>query len=123
MVSEINSRIVYTTIKADQTYALKGKGKLNVFATIGIDGIYNIWKRTFMRMVEKLRPVLEPDESKAVCSSGSPVTTELKLSLTLRFLCGACHDHAAEYPVSEYRVSRSHIDERPPARAYPPRSH
>ena len=67
--------------------------------------------------------MLEPDEKQAVLSSGSPVTTELKLSLTLRFLCGACHDHAADYPVSEYRVSRSHIDERPSARAYPPRCH
>lgn len=53
---------------------------------------YKVGKRTFMRMVEKLRPVLEPDEKQAVRSSGSPV----KLSITLRFLCGACLDHAAE---------------------------
>ena len=84
---------------------------------------YKVGKQVFMSMVEKLRPVLEPDEKQALRSSGSPVTTELKLSLTLRFLCGACHDHAAEYPISEYRVSRSHVDERPPERAYPPRYH
>ena len=59
---------------------------------------YKVGKRTFMAMVEKLRPELEPDAKKAVCSSGSPVTTELKLSLTLRYLCGACHHHAAAYP-------------------------
>jgi len=59
---------------------------------------YKVGKRTFMAMVEKLRPELEPDAKQAVCSSGSPVTTELKLSLTLRYLCGACHDHAAAYP-------------------------
>ena len=62
---------------------------------------YKVGKQVFMKMVEKLRPVLEPDMLQAQRSSGSPVTTELKLSLTLRWMCGACHDQAAEYPVSE----------------------
>jgi hypothetical protein len=49
---------------------------------------YKVRKSTFDMMVEELRPVLEPDKSFAIRSSGSPVTTELQLSMTLRALAG-----------------------------------
>jgi len=51
-------------------------------------GRYKVWKRTFQNIADKLRPVLEPNHERAIASSGSPVTTELMLSITLRFLAG-----------------------------------
>lgn len=50
---------------------------------------YKVSKKTFAIMVEKLRPHLEPNHTRARASSGSPVTTELQLSMTLRWLAGA----------------------------------
>ena len=50
---------------------------------------YKVGKATFDEMVEKLRPILEPNRTRAVASSGSPVTTELQLSMTLRYMAGA----------------------------------
>jgi hypothetical protein len=50
---------------------------------------YKVRKHTFLKMVEKLRPILEPDKIQAVRSSGSPVPTDLQLSMTLRLLAGA----------------------------------
>ena len=49
---------------------------------------YKVRKSTFNMMVDRLRPHLEPDENFARLSSGSPVTTELQLSMTLRALAG-----------------------------------
>ena len=49
---------------------------------------YKVRKSTFNMMVARLRPELEPDENFARRSSGSPVTTELQLSMTLRALAG-----------------------------------
>jgi hypothetical protein len=49
---------------------------------------YKVGKRTFQNIADKLRPVLEPNHARAIASSGSPVTTELMLSITLRFLAG-----------------------------------
>lgn len=49
---------------------------------------YKVGKRTFQNTADKLRPVLEPNHAPAIASSGSPVTTELMLSITLRFLAG-----------------------------------
>ena len=49
---------------------------------------YKVRKSTFKMMVARLRPELEPDEKFARLSSGSPVTTELQLSMTLRALAG-----------------------------------
>ena len=51
-------------------------------------GRYKVWKRTFQNIADKLRPVLEPNHARAIASSGSPVTTELMLSITLRLLAG-----------------------------------
>ena len=47
-------------------------------------------KVMFAKMVDKLRPVLEEDHTRATASSDSPVTTELLLSMTLRWLAGTC---------------------------------
>ena len=49
---------------------------------------YKVRKSTFNMMVARLRPELEPDDKFARLSSGSPVTTELQLSMTLRALAG-----------------------------------
>lgn len=51
---------------------------------------YKVRKHTFDKMVTKLRPLLEPNHVRSRASSGSePVTTELQLSMTLRWLAGA----------------------------------
>jgi hypothetical protein len=49
---------------------------------------YKVGKRTFQNIADKLGPVLEANHARAIASSGSPVTTELMLSITLRFLAG-----------------------------------
>ena len=49
---------------------------------------YKVGKVVFQCMVEALRDRLEPDHTRAIASSGPPVSTELKLSMTLRYLAG-----------------------------------
>jgi len=49
---------------------------------------YKVRKSTFKKMVARLRPVLEPQHRFARSSSGSPMTTEVQLSMTLRMLAG-----------------------------------
>ncbi len=49
---------------------------------------YKVGKRAFFEMEARLRPVLEPQRKYAILSSGSPVPTDLQLSMTLRMLAG-----------------------------------
>ena len=50
---------------------------------------YKVRKVMFDKMVRKLRPLLEPNHVRSRASSGSePVTTEIQLSMTLRWLAG-----------------------------------
>jgi hypothetical protein len=61
---------------------------------------YKVARAVFADMVQRLRPTLEPDHEMARRSSGSPVTTELQLSMTLRFMAGASHNQPATRPRS-----------------------
>ena len=52
---------------------------------------YRMKKPSFNKLVAQLRPLIEPDAQKAKNSSGSPIKTEVRLSVTLRFLGGGSY--------------------------------
>ena len=64
------------------------EARLNALDDNAFKRRYKVGKVVFKRMVEALRGRLEPDHTRAIASSGSPVSTELKLSMTLRYLAG-----------------------------------
>ena len=64
------------------------EARLNALDDNAFKRRYKVGKVVFQRMVETLRGRLEPDHTRAIASSGSPVSTELKLSMTLRYLAG-----------------------------------
>ena len=52
---------------------------------------YKLDKDSFQGLVERLRPHLEKNETEAKRSSGEGISVEMRLSITIRWLCGGAH--------------------------------